>query len=352
MSENIESEYYLKDFQKDDYVPHPTVLFVGKRFSGKTTSMVSFANLYNVNRWAAWCGTKDTRDFWAERFDSKASTWLADEIGKAALQRCISYQEAKVQYYKKQNKPFPEKYTIGLIFDDVTSKRTFRRGEMLEDLFSNGRHYKAVIIISCQYIKQLPPAVRTNADYMFMLHSSKRTCKILWEEYVENPDDFSMFLELLRKVTGQKNDRGKKIFNSLVYNGCADSYRLDEIFQVYRHPDHFNVNEIKLGSEEWRNYNKHHFVDVQEQLAQKEQRKKEKLKRIRLYQEKNGKVPPFGSDLDIGDLSDTESSESQDSLHNFSIKNKKGNKIQMKMNKTRIENQMNQENQSFTQTMI
>ena len=242
---------------------------VGKRFTGKSTTSVALASMFkHVSRWTAWCGTKDTEDYWSKKFESSASVWGADDDGMSALKRVIAFQQDKVLLYQRVLKrPVPESYTVGMIFDDVTSSRLFRSSEVLEDLFANGRHYRVVIIISCQYPKQLPPVIRTNTDYLFMMHNTKRTCRILHEEFVEQPDDFGTFMEITRAVTGQKTSDGVPMFNSLVFNNCTKTLRLDEMFQVFRHTADFDPHTVTLGSEAWRAYNRVHFVDTDERKA-------------------------------------------------------------------------------------
>jgi hypothetical protein len=340
----IEENYTLNDFHADPKIPHPTILLVGKRFSGKSTTSVAIARQFDAHRWAAWCGTKDTEDYWAERFGSSATVWGPDEVGKVALLRIIQYQERKVRLYKKiLKKPFPAKYTIGLVFDDVTSKRQFRRGEILEDLFSNGRHYKAVIIISCQYIKQLPPAVRTNTDYLFMLHNTKRTCRILYEEYVENPDEFTMFLELLRTVTSQTDASGKDMYNSLVYNGCIKTYKLDEMFQVYRHTQDFNAETVDLGEKGWREYNAKFYKDQEWEEEKRLYRKRKRIKRLQEYRDKQLQRKQTGLPGVPYDLDYFSESEESDETDKYKIKSKQGKSFNLFMpNKLRTEDEDSQ----------
>ena len=326
-----DEDYVLEDFVATPDVPHPTILLVGKRFSGKSTTSVAIAKQYDAPRWAAWCGTKDTQDYWAEKFGSPATVWGPDDNGKAALLRIIQFQERQVRLFKKiLKKPFPKILTIGLVFDDVTSKRQFRKGEILEDLFSNGRHYKSIIIISCQYIKQLPPAVRTNTDYLFMLHNAKKVVRLLWEEYVENPDEFGMFLDLLRAVTGQVDMEGKDMYNSLVYNNCVKTNRLDKMFQVYRHVEGFNSDDITLGDPIWRKFNAEHYKDEEWESEKKLYRKRKREKRLIEYREKQSKRRAcsgqnLAMDLDYFSDTDSEVDESDDDdagIDNYQIRGK------------------------------
>jgi hypothetical protein len=341
-NEDVEEEtYVLQDFKADPNVPHPTILLVGKRFAGKSTMSVAIAQQYAAFRWAAWCGTKDTMDYWGEKFESSATVWGPDDAGKVALLRIIQYQERKVRLYKKiLKKPFPKKYTLGLIFDDVTSKRKFRKGEILEDLFSNGRHYKSIIIISCQYIKQLPPAVRTNTDYLFMLHNTKRTCKILYEEYVENPDEFSMFLDMLRTVTSMCDEKGQDMYSSLVYNNCVKTNRLDEMFQVYRHTVGFNADEVLLGDPNWREYNKTHHKDREWEEEKRKYRRKKRMRRLQEYREKQrerkniegngGFMPDVNIDLDY--FSDSEEASSASEHETYTLQGRRGKTVSLQIN--------------------
>lgn len=282
-----EETVWLKDFHfNTKKVPCPTILLVGKRFSGKSYTAVSVCDKLDMPRWAAWCGTKETEDFWAERFESNATVKSPNDSGKDYLIQVIKYQQRKSQQYKRLNIEWPKKLSVGLIFDDITANKKFRAGPELEDLFSNGRHYHCAIVVSAQYLKQLPPAVRLNTDYMFMMHNSKRTIKVLYEDYVEEPDEFAMFLQLIRSVTGQKDENGKDLYNALVYDNVNKTQQLDEVFKIYRNEGEEYLNKVKLGNPEWREYNKTHFKDEEAAQQVREERKRDRERRIKLHRQK------------------------------------------------------------------
>jgi hypothetical protein len=257
MNDNIEQTVVLEDFLADPKIPHPTMLLVGKQFSGKSAKMVSIAQMYNAPRWEIWCGTKDTEEYWTRKFESSANIHKPDNNGRKALEKLILFQQRKVRYYSKVlKKKMPEKYTLGLVFDNVFESQEFKKSEILEDLFSNGRHYKTIILISCNNVKQLPPAVRLNSDYIFILQNSKATLKILHDEYVENPEEFGMFLDLVRTVTSQVDENGKDMYNALIYKNCVKTNKLDGMFKIHRSIENFDPDKVILGSTKWREYNK------------------------------------------------------------------------------------------------
>jgi hypothetical protein len=338
---------WLKDFEFNmKKVPCPTIVLMGKRFSGKSYTAVSICEKLDMYRWAAWCGTKDTEDFWAERFESNATVKASNDAGKQYLIQLIKYQQRKAQQYKRMKREWPKKLSVGLIFDDITANKNLKTE--LEDLFSNGRHYHCAIIVSAQYPKQLIPAIRLNTDYMFMMHNSKRTIKILYDEYVEEPEEFGMFLELIRCVTGQKDEHGNDLFNALVYDNVNKSQRIDDVFKIYRNEGEDYINKVKLGKPDWREYNKLHFKDEETEQQVKEERKRERERRLKLHREKqlerrnalfDGTVfnPAPDTSLDIYDDTDSEKEDEQEQHDTATLQPRRGQSIRVQFSKQRME---------------
>ncbi len=319
-------------------MPFPTVLLVGKRFSGKSITSVSIAAAFDIPRWAVWAGTRDTASYWSEHFESSACVKNPDAKGKDYLIKIIRYQQRKGYLYKEVLKQdFPRKYRIGLVFDDVTSKREFRKGEILEDLFSNGRHYHAVIIISAQYPKQLPPAVRLNTDYLFIMHNPKQTLHILWEEFVEEPEEVSVFVDLVRNVTGLKDEQGHDLYCALVYDNVKKTSKLDEIFKIYRNEGMEQIDKILLGDKSWREFMKTHYKDKEYDQEKREYRKQERVKRIQEYRDRQMQRRMAGIDIGasadyFSDESDNEVEDKHANHNSVTLHGKRGSSTQLIMN--------------------
>jgi len=214
--------------------------------------------------------------------------------------------------------PFPKEYRIGLIFDDLTSKRHFRKLDILEELFSNGRHYHAILLISCQYVKQLPPPLRGNCDYIIILHNAKLSCRILYEEFIGLPDSFAAFMRLMRAVTGQKDQNGRPLYNGLVFDNTAVSYKLEHMFFIYRTEGVDALSHVKLGTESWRTFTKTHFKDAEQEEEVKEYRKKKRIERLKHFQNRRRGIDHrVGQDLDYFSDEDDVSSEGgiSDTVH-------------------------------------
>jgi len=56
-----------------------------------------------------------------------------------------------------------------VILDDCLYDNTWAREKLMRLLFMNGRHWKVMLVITMQYPLGVPPNLRTNIDYTFIL---------------------------------------------------------------------------------------------------------------------------------------------------------------------------------------
>ena len=58
-----------------------------------------------------------------------------------------------------------------LVMDDCMSDKNWVKDPNILELFFNGRHYHISFMLTMQYSKGLPPEMRGNLDYIFLLAS-------------------------------------------------------------------------------------------------------------------------------------------------------------------------------------
>ena len=56
-----------------------------------------------------------------------------------------------------------------LILDDCLYDNTWSKDKWMRSVFMNGRHYKLLFLLTMQYALGVPPNLRTNIDYVFIL---------------------------------------------------------------------------------------------------------------------------------------------------------------------------------------
>lgn len=281
--EEIQEKMVLSPFrlyERLQEVKYPTCVFLGKRRSGKTfTALEVSSSFTHIERWAAWCGTRASAAFWAKAMGSFATINGVDEEGIKALKKVIKYQQEKqFEYEQVRGERVPSKYAVGIILDDVTYQKNFtRQTGLIDELFSNGRHLLAPIIVCCQYPKQLTPAVRSNLDFMFMSHNSKSSIKTLYEEWVDNVESPAVFRQILTSVIGKK-ERGAdgklhRMYYTLVFDATQMTHSFETSFSYFKPSDSKIIETMKLGSPEWREYVKTNYKNPKVEAMKKRIRK-------------------------------------------------------------------------------
>ena len=128
-----------------------------------------------------------------------------------------------------------------VIMDDCLYDSSWTRDKMMRLLFMNGRHWKVMLIITCQYPLGITPAMRTNIDYVFILREPYLSNKKrIYENYASMFPTFESFVSVMDQTTEN--------FECLVINNNTKSNKLqDQVFwyKAETRPD------FKLGSKEF-----------------------------------------------------------------------------------------------------
>ena len=140
----------------------------------------------------------------------------------------------------------------------------------------NGRHWRIMLIITMQYPLGVPPNLRTNIDYVFILREpyiSNR--KRIYENYAGMFPTFESFSQVLDQCTEN--------YECLVIDNNSKSNKLiDQIFW-YKAESHL---DFKLGSREFWEISKDINSDDDEQYNPKNDRKKRNTQQINVKKSK------------------------------------------------------------------
>ena len=115
----------------------------------------------------------------------------------------------------------------------------------------NGRHFKILFIITMQYALGIPPNLRTNIDYIFILRENYMSNrKRLYEHYAGMFPNFEMFCQVMDQCTEN--------FECLVINNNAKSNKLTDQVFWYKAESH---DEVKLGSKEYWEFSENRYQE-------------------------------------------------------------------------------------------
>jgi hypothetical protein len=105
----------------------------------------------------------------------------------------------------------------------------------------NGRHWRIMLIITMQYPLGVPPAMRTNIDYVFILREPYiKNRRIIYENYAGMFPTFESFCQIMDQCTEN--------YECLVIDNNAKSNKLEDQIFWYKATTH---PPFKLGSKEY-----------------------------------------------------------------------------------------------------
>ena len=135
-----------------------------------------------------------------------------------------------------------------LILDDCLYDNSWTKSTNIRSLFMNGRHYKMLFLITMQYGLGIPPVLRTNIDYVFLLRENiQRNRKLLYDNYAGMFPNFEMFCSVLDQCTEN--------YECLVICNCAKSNQIEDQVFWYKADQH---SPFRLGSKEVWDYSDQH----------------------------------------------------------------------------------------------
>jgi hypothetical protein len=228
----------------------PTMVFIGRRETGKSFLIKDILyHFRDVPVCTIISGTEAGNGFYGrivpklfihEEYDT-------DIIGKVLLrQKKLTNQiKQEIQSYKRS--ALDARTIVAL--DDCLYDDKWTRDKLMRCLFLNGRHWKVMLLISMQYPLGIPPLMRTNVDYTFILRDSTEKCRrIIYENYASMFPSYEAFCSVMDQTTEN--------YECLVINNNVKSNRLQDCVFWYKadaHPD------FKLCKKE--------YWDLSEQLS-------------------------------------------------------------------------------------
>ena len=152
---------------------------------------------------------------------------IYEKYNTTTIQQLLSTQKMELKRIKKEKEAYGTSNIDARTFcllDDCLYDKTWKNDEFMRKLFMNGRHWKVMLIITMQYPLGIPPNLRTNIDYTFILREPyKRNRKIIWENYAGMFPTFDSFEQVMNQCTEN--------FECLVISNNAKSNKLvDQIF--------------------------------------------------------------------------------------------------------------------------
>ena len=172
-----------------------------------------------------------------------------EEIIPKVMERQTKMLAKNERRIKQNKKPIDPR--CFLVMDDcMSSKDKWLRDPCILSIFNEGRHYQITYLLSMQYCKGIPPELRSNFDYIFMLAEDiVENRKKLYQDYAGIFPDKNLFEKSFSAIT---NNYGCMVINNRIKN----SNNLKD--RVFWYKAEFKDN-FQLGSERFIKFNKDNY---------------------------------------------------------------------------------------------
>ena len=220
----------------------PVVVLIGRRDTGKSFLVRDLLFYHqDIPIGTVISGTEEGNGFYGKLVPK---LFIHNEYNTAIIENILKRQRGVLKQIKHEMEQF-KRSTIDprtfVILDDCLFDNTWSRDKMMRLLFMNGRHWKVMLLITMQFPLGIPPVLRTNIDYVFILREpyiSNR--KRIYENYAGMFPTLESFCQVMDQCTEN--------FECLVINNNSKSNKLQDQVFWYKADAH---NDFKLGSKEF-----------------------------------------------------------------------------------------------------
>jgi len=220
----------------------PVIVLIGRRDTGKSFLVRDLLYYHqDIPIGTVISGTEAGNGFYSTMVPK---LFIHDEYNTAIIENILKRQKLVIKQIKKEKDAYgrssidPRAFVI---LDDCLYDNSWAREKLMRLLFMNGRHWKIMLVITMQYPLGVPPNLRTNIDYTFILREPYiNNRKRIYENYAGMFPTFESFCQVMDQCTEN--------YECLVISNNCKSNKLDDQIFWYKAESH---REFKLGAQQF-----------------------------------------------------------------------------------------------------
>ena len=237
-------EIQLKRFDISDIKDDKVVVLIGKRDTGKSILCKDIMSRHSgIPAGQVISGTEAANEFYSKMVPK---LFIHEEYQPPIIQNILKRQRMMLDKWKANQSIDPRAF---LVLDDCLYDNSWTKDKNVRSLFMNGRHFKILFIITMQYALGIPPNLRTNIDYIFILRENYvSNRKRLYDHYAGMFPSFEMFCQVMDQCTED--------YECLVVNNNAKSNKLiDQVFW-YKADAH---SDFRIGGDNYWKFSQNNY---------------------------------------------------------------------------------------------
>ena len=250
---------------KPDENKGPVIVLIGRRDTGKSFLVKDLLYYHqDIPIGTVISGTEVGNGLYSKHVPK---LFIHNEYNSGIVENILKRQKTvlkqvkrEIETYKRSNID-PRAFTI---LDDCLYDATWTKDKVMRLLFMNGRHWKVMLVITMQYPLGIPPNLRTNIDYVFILREPYiANRKRIYENYAGMFPTFESFCQVMDQCTEN--------YECLVIDNNTKSNKLHDQIYWYKAESH---SDFKLGSKEFWELSKDINSDDEEEIYDPSSEKK------------------------------------------------------------------------------
>lgn len=141
------------------------------------------------------------------------------------------------------------------LLDDCLYDPSWTKDVNIKAFFLNGRHKDLMFIITMQYVMGIPPLLRTNIDYVFILREPYlQNRKRIYDNFAGVFPTFDIFCQIMDQCTEN--------YECLVIHTNSKSNKIEDQVFWYKAEEH---NDFRIGADEYWRYHQENYVEPEEE---------------------------------------------------------------------------------------
>jgi hypothetical protein len=182
-------------------------------------------------------------------------SFIYGQYEPAVIEKVINHQQGvikKLNQTQKEDFKTPDN-SVFMVLDDCMFDNKWTRDKNMRCVFMNGRHYRIFFMLAMQYCMDLPPALRANIDYLFILKENIiQNREKIYKNFFGIFPTFDSFNEVLNQCTQN--------YECLVLDNSSTSSKIEDVVFWYKAKvgRKFKIGSPELWAHHDRNYNPKH----------------------------------------------------------------------------------------------
>lgn len=235
-------QLHLKKFDISSIKDDSVIVFIGRRNTGKSYLVKDLLYYHrDIPIGTVISPTESANGFYAKIIPS---LFIHDEYTPVLIENVLKRQKIMTKRINKEVACYgrcnidPRAF---LLLDDCLYDDCWKKDKSIKYIFMNGRHQKIMLMITMQYPLGIPPTLRTNVDYVFILREPVvGNRKRIYENYAGMFPSYDVFSTVMDQCTEN--------YECLVIDNNVKSNRLEDQVFWYKAENHEN---FAIGSKEF-----------------------------------------------------------------------------------------------------